>query len=47
MVGVIALSDDEQGVGSSIATLGYRIGMYVSSAGASTHISLYHGVGFI
>ena len=31
---VDALSDDEQGVGSSIATLGYRIGMYVSSAGA-------------
>ena len=31
---VDALSDDEQGVGSSVATLGYRIGMYVSSAGA-------------
>ena len=31
---VDALSDDEQGIGSSVATLGYRIGMYVSSAGA-------------
>ena len=31
---VDALTDDEQGVGASVATLGYRIGMYISSAGA-------------
>ena len=28
------LEDDEQGVGASVATFGYRLGMYVSSAGA-------------
>ena len=31
---VQVLEDDEQGVGASVATLGYRIGMYISSAGA-------------
>ena len=31
---VDALTDDEQGIGASVATLGYRIGMYISSAGA-------------
>ena len=31
---VDVLNDDEQGVGASVATLGYRIGMYLSSAGA-------------
>ena len=31
---VDVLEDDEQGVGASVATLGYRIGMFISSAGA-------------
>jgi PAT family beta-lactamase induction signal transducer AmpG len=31
---VDVLNDDEQGVGASLATLGYRVGMYISSAGA-------------
>ena len=31
---VDVLEDDEQGVGASVATLGYRVGMFVSSAGA-------------
>lgn len=31
---VEVLEDDEQGVGASVATFGYRVGMYLSSAGA-------------
>ena len=31
---VEVLEDDEQGIGATVATFGYRLGMYVSSAGA-------------
>ena len=42
---VDVLNDDEQGIGASVATLGYRIGMYISSAGAlllSTYLPWEH-----